>query len=223
MKILIVEDHVEIAEFLIQNLQDEGFETEHVSDGKQAVDHILSHTYDLVILDLLLPSLHGKDVLKAVRTQQNEVPVIVLSSINEVESKVNLLNIGADDYLVKPFSFVELHIRIRSVLRRAQHKKGENEIQFGDLKVFPEMRAAYCAGETLKLCLKEYDLLEYFMLHPNQVISRNTLIEKVWDYNISINSNTVDSHVSLLRKKIKKYSSNDPLKTVRGVGYMLTE
>jgi DNA-binding response OmpR family regulator len=222
MKILLVEDEIEIANFLIQCLKHEGYTVEHVDNGKDAVKAILDGDFDVVLLDLLLPQMSGEEVLKKVRDKQNTAPIIVLTVIQDGDSKINLLNLGADDYIVKPFSFEELAGRIKSVFRRTNQKDDESEeMTIGDLKIVPSMRAAYRGGKLIKLRMKEYELLQYLMRNPNQVISNNTLIEKVWDYNARIFSNTVGSHISLLRKKIDKGAKKKMIETVHGVGYML--
>ena len=225
MKILLVEDEFEIANFLIRGLKNEGHETIHITDGKEALDAILNRNFDLVILDLMLPSMHGADIVKEARMQQKTVPIIVLTIIQDTESKTKLFNLGVDDYLVKPFSFVELVARIGSVTRRANHpaKEEPQEIVVNDIKIIPKMRAALRNNKPIKLRLKEYELLKYLMEHPNEVINRDTLVEKIWDYNARILSNTVDSHVSVLRKKINKGFKNKMIETIHGVGYILRQ
>ena len=224
MKILVVEDELEIANFLMRGLKYERYYVELATDGQEALDRILNGSFDMVILDLLLPSMTGEEVLKQVRAHKNTTPVIVLTAIQDLENKTKLLNAGADDYLVKPFSFVELTARIASVLRRSYRKmRMSDELVVNDLKLIPSMRQATRGGKIIKLRSKEYSLLEYFMCHPNQVISRNMLIEKVWDYNAHLFSNTVDSHISLLRKKVNKGFSKNLIETIHGAGFILRE
>ena len=223
MKILVVEDEFDIANFLIRGLRSEGNVVEHVNGGKEAFNAILNGDFEVVILDILLPDISGEEVLKEVRMKKNDTPVIVLTVIQDTESKIRLLNLGADDYLVKPFSFVELYARIKSISRRFGKKnqnKGE-EIVVGDLKIISNRRAMYRGNKLIKLRLKEYELLKYLMTHPDEVIARNTLTEKVWDYNARIFSNTVDSHISLLRKKINEGFDKKIIDTIHGIGFML--
>jgi len=223
MKILVVEDEFDIANFLIRGLRSEGNVVEYVNEGKEAFNAILNGDFDVVILDLLLPNMSGEEVLKETRMRKNDTPIIVLTVIQDTESKIRLLNLGADDYLVKPFSFVELYARIKSIFRRSDKKnqnKGE-EIVVGDLKIISSRRAMYRGNKLIKLRLKEYELLKYLMTHPDEVIARNTLAEKVWDYNARIFSNTVDSHISLLRKKINEGFDKKIIDTIHGIGYIL--
>ena len=223
MKILVVEDEFDIANFLIRGLRSEGNVVEYVNEGKEAFNAILNGDFDVVILDLLLPNMSGEEVLKETRMRKNDTPIIVLTVIQDTESKIRLLNLGADDYLVKPFSFVELYARIKSIFRRSDKKnqnKGE-EIVVGDLKIISSRRAMYRGNKLIKLRLKEYELLKYLMTHPDEVIARNTLAEKVWDYNARIFSNTVDSHISLLRKKINEGIDKKIIDTIHGIGYIL--
>ena len=224
MKILLVEDEVDIANFLIRGLKYEGHTIDHVLDGKRALEKILRDSYDVVILDLLLPSMDGERVVKEVRKEKNTTPIIVLTAVQDTETKIRLLNSGADDFLVKPFSFVELIARIKSVARRTKPKgiKPE-ELVVQNLVLIPSKRLVTRGGKKIKLRLKEFELLEYLMRHVNEVVSRNTLIEKVWDYNAQIFSNTVDSHISLIRKKINRGFKEKMLETIHGVGYILRD
>ncbi len=220
MKILIVEDDEKVARFLMESLRGEGYDVQHETDGFKAFSEIQVNSFDLIILDLLLPNLSGEELLKKIRIQRNSVPVIILSAVQDTDSKTHLLNLGADDYLEKPFSFVELMARIQSILRRSMRYQKSDEIKIGDLKIIPKMRTVYSGSQPIQLRVKEYDLLQYLIQHPNRVISRSTLIEQVWDYNTRITSNTVDSHISLLRKKINRYSKQNPIKTMQGMGYV---
>lgn len=224
MKILVIEDELEIANFLMRGLKYERYQVELVTDGKEGLDRILNEYFDMVILDLLLPSMGGEEVLKQVRAHRITTPIIILTAIEDVENKTKLLNAGADDYLAKPFSFVELAARIKSVLRRTHSQsQPSEELKVGDLKLIPSMRRVMRGNKIIKLRLKEYSLLEYLMAHTNEVISRSRLMEKVWDYNADLFSNTVDSHISLLRRKINKDFKNKLIETIHGVGYILRD
>jgi DNA-binding response OmpR family regulator len=222
MKILFVEDDIVTANFLMRGLQYEGYIVEHAKDGREGLEKIIYGSFDCVILDLMLPNMSGEEVLKEVRAKKKTVPIIVLTAIQDSETKIKLLNSGADDYLLKPFSFVELIARIKALSRRTNSNKSSDEIlRFDDLKMIPRLHKVIRGDKTIKLRLKEYDLLEYLMRHPDEVVTRGTLIEKVWDYNAKIFSNTVDSHISILRKKINKGFREKYIKTIHGVGYIL--
>lgn len=222
MKILLIEDELELSNFLIRGLNKEGYDVDHLEDGQKVMSQLSKHKYDVMILDLLLPKISGEEVLKEMRINKNFMPVIVLTAVDDVETKTKILNMGADDYLVKPFSFVELTARIKSVLRRSQGgMQPPQPIKVGDLVLDPEMRMVTRAGKAIKLRLKEYVLLEFFMQNVNKVVSRSMLIEKIWDYNAQLYSNTVDSHISSLRKKINAGYEKKLIETVHGVGYIL--
>lgn len=222
MKLLLVEDEQELANFLLRGLKYEGYSIDHVSNGIEAEEYLQKNKYDLVILDLILPSISGEKILENMRSRRDVTPVIVLTAVNDIDVKTNLLNIGADDYLIKPFSFVELIARIKSIHRRSQGAHHQTqEVKVGKLVLNPNMRMVYKNGKPIRLRLKEYALLEYFMQNPDKVINRSTLIEKIWDYNAKLFSNTVDSHISLLRKKINTQSKGPFIETVHGIGYIL--
>jgi len=222
MKILVVEDEIIVANLIIRGLKQDGHQVDHVEDGKEALYKILDNKYDAVVLDLLLPSINGEDVLREIRQKRNTTPVVVLTAVTDTETKIRLLNMGADDFLEKPFSFLELITRIKSVVRRSQSEKPKaDRLKVQDIVLIPNKRLVTRNDKVINLRLKEFDLLEYFMTHIDEVISRNTLVEKVWDYNAQIFSNTVDSHVSLLRKKINKGFDKEMIETIHGVGYVM--
>ncbi len=222
MKLLIVEDEMELANFLIRSLKREGYEVVHMADGKGVVKHLKKHLYDVIILDLMLPTVEGEKILKTIRGKRDTMPIIVLTALGDIPTKTRILNMGADDYLVKPFSFVELTARIKSVLRRTRGGVQQSEkLAVGDLVLDPDMRLLTRSGKPIKLRLKEYELMAFFMQNANRVVDRNTLIEKVWDYNAQLYSNTVDSHISSLRLKLNKGFDEKLIETVHGVGYLL--
>lgn len=222
MRILLIEDESEIANFLIRGLKYEGYKVEHMADGKEAYGHILQNHFDLIILDLRLPGMSGAEILKKARAQKINTPVIVLTGIDDMETRTELLNSGADDYLVKPFSFTELIARIKAVLRRsASRVEHTEELVVKDLRLIPSMHMVTRKGKKIKLRLKEYALLEYLMRNPNKIVTRNTLLENIWDYNARIFSNTIDSHISSLRKKINERFKEKLVETIHGVGYIL--
>lgn len=222
MKALIIEDEPGIVNFLLRGLTSEGYKVDHVDDGAEALKLMKKRPFDVVILDLILPGISGEEILEEMRQRKDSTPVIILTSVNDVEVKTRVLNSGADDYLVKPFSFVELLARLASVLRRAKNYQPDSEeLVVGDLKMIPDRHLVTRKGKTIPLRLKEYALLAYLMRNRDRVIPRSTLVEQVWDYNAQLFSNTVDSHISLLRKKINKGFKQKLIDTVHGVGYIL--
>ncbi len=221
MKILLVEDDLRMAQFLERNFKREGIDVRHEADGIEALKAVLGSSFDFVILDLILPGMKGEEVLKEIRRKNKGVPIIVLSAIVDYESRIQLLNWGADDYLCKPFHFAELMARIRSVMKRSLAGERREEIVVKDLKIVPKMHSVYFKKKRIALRPKEYSVLEYLARRPNQVVSRHTLIEQIWGYDARVSSNTVDAHISSLRKKIKARPEKDPIETVQGLGYIL--
>lgn len=223
MKILLVEDEQKLAEALSRGLSHEGYAVDIVSDGKKALTRISLHRsdYDVVILDLMLPTMDGLEICKRMREMDIAIPVLVLTARAETETKVQLLLSGADDYLVKPFSFAELCARIRALLRRPTEAVPET-LKIADIELNAGERKVRKDGKEIPLTLKEFGLLEYFMRHPNQVVNREDLLNHLWDFNYAGFSNVVDVHVKNLRRKLG--ADNDRLlETVRGVGYRLAE
>jgi two-component system, OmpR family, response regulator len=195
-----------------------------IPDGKKALTRISLHRsdYDLIILDLMLPSMDGHEICKQVREMNITIPILVLTARNETDTKVQLLLSGADDYLVKPFSFAELVARVRALLRRPNESLPEN-LTLGDIELNPAERRVMRDGKEISLTLKEFGLLEYFMRHPNQVVNREDLLNHLWDFNYVGFSNVVDVHVKNLRRKLGEGKGGGVLETVRGIGYRLTE
>ncbi len=223
MKILLVEDEQKLATALVRGLGLEGYTVDHIADGKKALTRISLHRsdYDLVILDLMLPSLDGYEICKQMREMNITVPILILTARNETDTKVQLLQSGADDYLVKPFSFAELTARCRALLRRPNEKLPET-LKIADIELNPGERRVKRSGRDVPLTLKEFGLLEYFMRHPNQVVNREDLLNHLWDFNYVGFSNVVDVHVKNLRRKLDA-NGESILETVRGIGYRLAE
>ena len=222
MHILIVEDEEKLARALKKGLELKGFAVDWLNDSEKARTRILLYRteYDLIILDLMLPGLDGATITESVRKEGVTTPIIILTARNETEHKVDLLNKGADDYVVKPFSFEELISRINAVLRRPQVAQPVI-LRVGELEMNTSTRTVTKRGEEVPLTLKEFSLLECFMRQPNEVLSREKLFDHVWDFNSLSWSNVLDVHMKNLRKKLD--GSSDPLfETVRGVGYRLT-
>ncbi len=222
MKILLVEDEEKLASALTKGLEHEGYAIDAISDGKKALTRISLHRndYDLIILDLMLPSMDGHEICKQVRAWNITIPILVLTARAETDTKVELLLSGADDYLVKPFSFAELTARVRALLRRPTESLPET-LKVGDLELNSAERRVTRSGEEIPLTLKEFGLLEYFMRHPNQVVNREDLLSHLWDFNYAGFSNVVDVHVKNLRRKLGEGNPGAVLETVRGIGYRM--
>jgi DNA-binding response OmpR family regulator len=223
MHILIVEDEEKLAKALKKGLELKGYAVDWLPDPEKAKNRILLYRseYDLIILDLMLPGLDGASITESVRKEGVTTPIIILTARNETEHKVDLLNKGADDYVVKPFSFEELLSRINAVLRRPKQQKPV-VLRVGPLEMDMATRTVRKDGEEISLTLKEFSLLECFMRQPNEVLSREKLFDHVWDFNSLSWSNVLDVHMKNLRKKLGANKDGEQLfETVRGVGYRL--
>ncbi|MDB5224438.1 MAG: hypothetical protein JWO43_60 [Candidatus Adlerbacteria bacterium] len=223
MHILIVEDEEKLARALKKGLEVKGFAVDWLSDSEKARNRILLYRneYDLIILDLMLPGIDGATITESVRQENVTTPIIILTARNETEHKVDLLNKGADDYIVKPFSFEELLARINSVLRRPSLAQPVI-LKVGDLEMDTSTRVVRQEGTEVPLTLKEFALLECFMREPGTVLSREKLFDHVWDFNSLSWSNVLDVHMKNLRKKLQHDDRSEQLfETVRGVGYRL--
>jgi len=222
MRILIIEDDLKIAEAIRAGLEKVGYAIDHIADGEAGQRRIeINHAdYDLVILDLMLPGKDGFQICKNIREQHLNIPILVLTAKLSTEDKVNALDSGADDYLVKPFSFEELLARVRAILRRPEPVIPV-ELKLHDISLNTVTRKVYRNGKEIPLTLKEYSLLEYFMRHPGQVLNREQILDHLWDFGFDSFSNVVDVHLKNLRKKINDIRGERLLETIRGVGYRL--
>jgi DNA-binding response OmpR family regulator len=223
MHILIVEDEEKLAKALKKGLTLKGFAVDWMPDPEKARTRIILYKdeYDLILLDLMLPGLDGAAITESVRKENVTTPIIILTARNETEHKVDLLNKGADDYIVKPFSFEELLARINSVLRRPTSLQAA-VLKVGPLEMDTAARVVRKEGKEVPLTLKEFSLLECFMREPGVVLSREKLFDHVWDFNALSWSNVLDVHMKNLRKKLDHENSRQQLfETVRGVGYRL--
>jgi len=223
-KILIVEDEINMLRGLQDNLEFEGYQVEAASDGKLGLDKILNNTYDLILLDVMLPTISGFDICKKARGAHIETPIIMLTARGEEIDKVLGLELGADDYITKPFSLRELLARIKAILRRSSTMSStdKEEIEIGQLTVNFTNFEASRDGESVKLSHKEFEVLNYLYAHRQKVIHRDELIHNVWDIDGNITTRTVDNFILRLRQKIE-INSNDPhiILTVHGVGYKM--
>lgn len=225
-KILIVEDEQSIVTLIKYNLEQENFLTDVAHDGAQAIEKVAKQQYDLIILDLMLPKLNGLDVCKKIREKDSYIPILMLTARTEEEDRIKGLNIGADDYITKPFSPKELIARIHAVFRRTQQQSPQTKIShcytIGDIDVYPERYEAFLKNNQLELTKKEFELLLYFVQNDGTTLSRDELLSSVWNYDFAGDTRIVDVHVGRLREKIEQDTKNPQyIKTVRGFGYKM--
>jgi len=223
MKILLVEDDKGIARFVKKGLLENAFSVDVAFDGEDGLFLALHRSYDLTILDILLPKVDGIEILKRMRKMEIQTPVIFLTAKDSEKDIVQGLNLGADDYITKPFSFSELLARIRALLRREKSSGFSLKLQVADLMLELDKHRVLRGNTRIELTPKEYALLELFMRHSGQIITRTMIAEKVWDYHFDSGTNIIDVHVSHLRNKIDKDVEPKLLHTVKGVGYVLEE
>jgi len=219
--ILVVDDDPEIVSFLKRGLTYEGYTVDTASDGAEALAKVREREPDLVVLDIMMPGIDGIEVSRRLR-QGGEVPIIMLTAKGTITDRVAGLDSGADDYLVKPFSFDELLARIRALLRRSQPAEGE-VLRFTDLSLNTVTREVTRAGQPIQLTAQEFQLLELFMRHPRQVLKRDRIYEIVWGYDFGGESNVIEVYVRYLRAKLESNGQSRLIHTVRGVGYVLRE
>jgi DNA-binding response OmpR family regulator len=221
MQILLVEDEEKIAKFLRRGLIEESYAVDIARDGEEALYKFDINEYDLVILDLMLPKVDGLTVCRKIRLKDTHIPILMLTAKDSVEDKISGLDAGADDYVPKPFSFIELVARIRALLRRG-NKADPPILSFDNLKLNPASRTVTRGGTVINLTAREYALLEYFMRYPNRVLTKTKILEHVWDYNYEGLSNIVETYVKYLRQKLQRSTKDhDLIHTLRGSGYML--
>jgi len=224
VRILVVEDDERIASFLVKGLRAEGYAAIVVGDGADA-EHLLlraAEPFDLVLLDLGLPGLSGEDVLRNLRRRDAALPVVILTARAEVGEKVHGLDLGANDYVTKPFAFEELLARVRAAVRSSTQPTA-SELAVGDLRLDLFTKVAQRGGRRIDLAPREWALLELFMRHPTHVLTRARILSEVWEYDFDPGSNVVDVYVGYLRRKLNRPGLDPMLKTVRGAGYRLVE
>ena len=222
MKILLVEDEKKIAKFLKKSFESEGFLVEVAYDGAEGLFMATRSDYSLILLDMGLPKKSGLTVLQELREMHIDTPVLCITANDTVDDVVTGLNAGSDGYLKKPFSFVELVARTRALIRLASQNRG-TWLSFGDLRLDRVSHKLWRGKQQIDITEKEYRLLEYFMTHPNQVLTRPMIAENVWDYNFDPYSNIIDVYINYLRNKIDKGFKKKLIHTVRGSGYVLKE
>lgn len=222
-KILIVEDEKQMADFISLELKHEGYEVDICYDGEQGYEKAIKTNYDIILLDIMLPKINGMEVCRRLRIKQN-TPIIMLTAKGDITDKVNGLDIGADDYLTKPFEIEELLARMRVVLRRKSQTTNQSKvIQVADLKLDLEKKQVTRSGKNIELTKKEYELLEYLMKNNGIVISREKIIESVWNYDFVGDTKIVDVFIRYLRSKIDDEYDKKLINTVRGFGYVIQE
>lgn len=222
-RLLVVEDDANAAEFVCNGLRQEGFAVEHAAAGPDALHMALSEPFDLIVLDRNIPGVDGLSVLKALRAAQNETPVIILSALAHADERVKGLRAGADDYLGKPYTFSELHLRIENLLKRRAGKETQTSLMCGDLAMDLLTRRVTRAGKPIDLLQREFQILEHLLRNKDRVVTRTMLLEQVWDYRFDPHTSLIDTHMSRLRKKIDDNFGSPLLHTIRGVGYRLSE
>jgi DNA-binding response OmpR family regulator len=222
MNILVIEDESKVASFLKKGLQQSGYEIDIAADGEEGYEKIRSKSYDLVLLDLMLPKVSGFDLIPKIRECKPGVPIIAVTAKASVEDRVRGLNLGCDDYLIKPFSFAELLARIQVQVRRGD-PSAAMELRAADLVLNPLKRKVTRGGKTIDLSNKEFSLLEYLLRNKDQIVTRHMIVEHVWDASFDNFTNVVDVYINYLRNKVDRDFEPRLIQTVRGVGYTLRE
>jgi heavy metal response regulator len=222
MRILVVEDEAGVAGFIEQGLTEAGYAVDVARNGPDGLEYALAFAYDAMLLDIMLPKMNGLEVLREMRNQRVKTPVLLLTARDGVDDRVQGLDVGADDYLVKPFAFPELLARVRALLRRPPLQVG-SLICISDLEMDIAHRKVSRAGKHIELSPREFSLLELLVRHPNQVLTRTQIIEHVWNFDFYSDTNVVDVYIGYLRRKIDQDFDSPLIHTVRGVGYRLGE
>lgn len=222
MRILIVEDEPSIANFVRQGLTEAGYAVDLAWNGREGMDYALAADYDAYVLDIMLPKMNGLELLRELRRQGDKTPSLMLTARDTIDNRVEGLDAGADDYLVKPFAFPELLARVRALMRRPPLQT-ETVLQIGDLEMDTAKREVRRDNRFIELSPREYAVLEYLMRHPNQVLTRTQIGEHVWNFDFYNESNVVDVYIGYLRRKIDKGGDQPLIHTIRGVGYRISD
>jgi two-component system copper resistance phosphate regulon response regulator CusR len=223
MRVLLVEDERRLAQVVRRVLEEEGHNVDLAYDGEEAISLAVDGSYDVIVLDILLPKVNGVEVCRSLRRARVDVPVLMLTALDSVEDRVRGLDAGADDYLPKPFAFQELLARIRALGRRRVDPREPDRLQVGDLVLDLRRRRAEREGRNIELSPREFALLEFLMRNAGRVLSRTQILDHVWGYDFAPDSNLVDVYIAYLRRKVDKGHSRALIHTVRGHGYMLSE
>jgi two-component system OmpR family response regulator len=223
MRLLLVEDDDKIADFILKGLKSAGFAVDHAGNGEDGLHLALTEPYDVAVIDIMLPKLDGLSLIREMRSQKVNTPVIILSARGSVDDRVKGLQTGGDDYLTKPFAFSELLARIQALLRRASGAAEPTRLKVADVSMDLLAREVTRAGKTIDLQPLEFALLEYLARNAGRVVSKTMIMEHVWDYNFDPQTNVVEARICRLRDKIDRGFDNKLIHTVRGVGYVLRE
>lgn len=224
MRILVVEDDPEVNAYIAKGLREHGHTVDTALDGRDGLFLASTERYDVILLDRMLPEVDGMKILKTLRSTDNATPVLILSALGEVDDRVEGLKVGGDDYLVKPFAFVELLARIEVLGRRGlPTNQSDIVLQAGDLVMDVLARKVTRAGELVPLQAREFKLLEFLLRHKNQVVTRTMLLEHVWEYHFDPQTNVIDVHISRLRQKIDADPAHSLITTIRGAGYTISD
>jgi two-component system OmpR family response regulator len=221
MKLLLIEDDERMADFIVRGLKEAGHVVDHTANGKDGLFLAASEKYDAMIIDRMLPGLDGLSIMKMLRTTGNHTPALFLTTMSGIDDRVEGLEAGADDYLVKPFAFAELLARLGALMRRPAVSGVRTMLRVGDLEMDLLKRLVTRAGRTIDLQPQEFRLLEYLMRSDGRAVTRTMLLENVWDFHFDPQTSVVETHISRLRGKIDKGFETELLKTLRGVGYCL--
>lgn len=221
MKILLIEDDSRTASFIVRGLRQEGFSVDHAADGEEGLYMAKENPFDAAIVDIMLPKLDGLSLIEQLRGEQINLPVIVLSARSSVEDRIKGLQVGADDYLMKPFAFSELLARVQALLRRSTAQTDPVSLTVRDLRMDLIRRRVYRADQEIELQPKEFSLLEYLMRNTGKVVSKTMIMEHVWDYNFDPQTNVVEARICRLREKIDRDAEQRLIHTIRGMGYVL--
>ena len=223
MRLLLIEDDIKIALFVKTGLKEAGFAVDHASTGNDGLHLALTEPYDLAVIDIMLPEVDGLTIIGEMRNKKINTPVLILSAKRTVDERVKGLKIGGDDYLTKPFAFSELLARVQALIRRSSQAISPSELKTADLTLNIQTRKVFRAGHEIDLQPLEFSLLEYLMRNADRIVSKTMIMEHVWDYNFSPQTNVVESRICYLRDKIDKNYEKKLIHTVRGVGYVLKE
>lgn len=223
MRLLIVEDDEKIASFLIKGLAQAGFAVDHASNGEDGLLYFEAQDYDAAIIDIMLPKMDGLNLIETIREKKIHTPVLILSAKHTVDDRIRGIQKGGDDYLVKPFAFSELLVRVQALIRRSGGYTESTTLTFGNLTMDLLKRKVHRDDTLIELQPREFSLLEYFMRNPGMPLSKTLILEKIWDYSFDPQTNVVDVLVCRLRNKIDKDFSGKLIRTIRGVGYVLEE
>lgn len=223
MNILIIEDEYSLADAVAETLKSENFNVCIKTNGEDGEDEALTENYDLILLDVMLPKKNGFEVLKELKQEKIKTPVIMLTAKSEIDDKLNGLEHGADDYITKPFAMRELMARIKAVLKRTNNIEDTNCLEYGDLVLDLKNAKLKCKDNEIQISGKELELLEQLLLNKNQILSKESLIERIWGYESDAEYNSVEVYITFIRRKLKLIESKVNIKAVRGIGYKLEE